>query len=121
MKDEKILNEEILSTEELENVSGGGSRQMEGDNEFMKRMTGAYYFGHSPEMRSKAVEKGWAKFGIRVDTHIGELLYNLRSFNYYIGDKEISRQDAFRHAMKQSGWSQTDIDNFDWDGVKGAW
>ena len=120
MKDDKFADE-MLDDEELDVVSGGGSRQIAGDNEFLGMMTGMYHKGISTEDESKVITQGWAKFGIRVDTHINEMWSNLMSSNYYIGDKEISRMDAFKHAMKQKGWSDAQIASFDWDGVKGSW
>ena len=121
MAEEKILKDEVLDDEKLEQVSGGGWRQMSGDKDFLRMLTGTYYAGCDSEKENKSVIEGWAQFGIRVDTHINDTFYNLKSFNYYIGDKEISREEAFMYAMKQRGWNQVAIDCFDWDDVKGAW
>ena len=38
MKDEKILENEILSDEELDQVSGGGSNQTTGDSDFLNQL-----------------------------------------------------------------------------------
>ena len=104
MKDEKILSEEILSDEEIEIVAGGRRKghgvcfdhQVSSDARFLKK------FGYS-----SSVYDAWSELGITLKHD---------SFNhnqYLMGDKEISRKDAYIHAMKKRGWNQIAIDCFD--------
>ena len=126
MKDEKILSEEVLDDEELEQVSGGGIRQVCGDNDLM-RMLGCQHFGSdifpgSVENAIKDITKGWAQLGVRLEVPLNNRVKLCTCDNkYYVGGNEISRKDAFTYAMKQRGWNQIAIDCFDWDNVKGAW
>ena len=34
---------------------------------------------------------------------------------YFLGDKQVSRKDAFIHLMKNRGWNDVAIDCFDFD------
>ena len=40
---------------------------------------------------------------------------------YFLGDKQVSRKDAFIHVMKNRGWNQVAIDCFDWDSYGSDW
>ena len=126
MKDEKILKNEVLNDEELEQVSGGGTRQVCGDNDLMNLLGCNHYDGtimwDGPSMQEAVdiVSKGWAQVGIEMKLEgLGGGFFN--DNQYKLNGQPIARKEAFVHAMKQRGWSQTAIDSFDWDGVKGAW
>ena len=123
MKDEKILNEEQLSDEELEQVSGGGARQVCGDNDLLKMLGCNHWDGtfginvHYPD-GVEIVRHGWSQVGIRMVAD-GDAIFG--SSYYSLNGSPISRKAAFVHAMKQKGWSDSQIESFDWKGVKGAW
>ena len=121
----KILENEILSDEQLEKISGSGIRQTCGDNDLM-RMLGCQHFGGdifpgNLEYALKDIIKGWAQVGVRLEVPNDYVKSCTCDNKYYVGSKEISRMDAFKYAMKQKGWNQAAIDCFDWDDVKGAW
>ena len=123
---EKILSEEILSDEELEEVSGGGTRQICGDNDLLKMIGCTHYEGTimANVIFNEAVgrvKKGWKQVGIEMKLDRGSITNRTDSNRYFIDNNEISRKDAFTYAMKQRGWNQVAIDCFDWDNVKGAW
>ena len=113
MKDEKILSEEILSEEQLEQVSGGTSYQLNGDYDFLKS------FGYLHEGNGwnsvKMVNAAWASVGVTCKTYVSDCVAN----KYFLGDKQVSRKDAFRHVMKKRGWNQIAIDCFDFDRYNG--
>ena len=58
-----------------------------------------------------SVVKAWSNAGITCDTNWSEYKRN----KYFLGDKEISRKDAFRHTMKVRGWNDVAIDYFEFD------
>ena len=113
MKDEKILQEEILSDEELEHVSGGEPNQTAGDSEFLNKL--GYKADKESNSLASGVKKAWASAGITCK------IYVWYDNKYYLGDTEISRKDAFRHVMKKRGWNQIAIDCFDFDRYEGDW
>ncbi len=111
MKDEKILNEEILNDEEIEIVSGGrGGRTphsreydgavISGDIEFLMKSLG--YKG--------PIIDAWKEAGV---TYTGK--------EYLIGNEKISRKDAYLYVMKKRGWNDTAIKFFDWENWTGGW
>ena len=123
---EKILTEEILSDDELEEVSGGGTRQICGDNDLLKMIGCTHYAGTimANVIFNEAVgrvKKGWKQVGIKMELDRGSYTIYSDSNRYFIGDTEITRKEAFTYAMKQRGWNQVAIDCFEWDNVKGAW
>ena len=125
MSDEKILTEEILSDDELEEVSGGGTRQLCGDNDLLKMIGCTHYDGTIiwdlwASKANRIVTEGWAQVGIKMELNNNEARYT-NTNHYYLNGTEISRKEAFTYAMKQRGWNQVAIDCFDWDNVKGAW
>ena len=126
MAEEKILTEEIFSDDELEEVSGGGTRQICGDNDLMKMIGCTHYDGTimANVIFNEAVgrvKKGWAQVGIKMELDRGGYTIYSDSNRYFVGGTEISRKDAFTYAMKQRGWNQVAIDCFNWDNVKGSW
>ena len=117
MKDEKILQEEILSDGELENVSGGNAEQVYGDSEFLNSL------GFKNELNTydlfyvdtTELQKAWKDVGVDYK------IENYASNGYFIGDKEVSRMEAFKHAMRVRGWNDVAIIYYDWKGVRGTW
>ncbi len=98
MKDEKFLQEEILSDEELEKISGGDIGDTSDDSKFLyeyglvdtwHRELHTIFFWKSD---SAAVDAGWAKAGITCVTNPTPLSYN----KYFKDGKEISRSDAYK-------------------------
>ena len=90
----KIFAEEILNDEELEKVSGGGL-YTHIDMNFL------YELGYK---RDETYKERWARAGVT---------YNEKG--YFIGDKEVSRKEAYIHAMKERGWNDTAIQCFNWE------
>ena len=103
----KILENEILNDNELENILGGTKYQMYGDYDFL-----VDYLGYAQDRHE--LKKIWSKVGIRLKGH-----YNFLDNEYFLGGNKISRKAAFRHVMRQRGWNQVAIDCFDFDLYKG--
>ena len=98
MKDEKILQGELLSEEELDQVAGGSWSNTAQDSEFLfkhKLMDDWYYTGGAAfnwgEVSSQ-VDKGWARAGITCCTVYGCIYDN----EYWKDGKKISRKEAYR-------------------------
>ena len=98
MKDEKFLQEEQLSDEELEKIAGGTVTETIYDGDLLFRFglmdrhysNSDYMFGWS--YSSKAVDEGWAKAGITCCTVPGLIYGN----QYWKDGKEISREEAHK-------------------------
>ena len=90
-----MMNEkEILSDEELENVTGGTiveTLQNYRTLESWKLVSGEDRF--SPT----AVRKVFKKYGVRMEDHGGLKQHN----EYYIGDKQVTMQEALSHVYSQ--------------------
>ena len=97
MKDEKILQEEMLSDEELENVAGGtigetaGDSQILYDHGLMDNHYDSIPVMFSWKSKSAEVDAGWAKAGITCVTK------PFGSNQYFMNGKEISRGEAYDH------------------------
>ena len=120
MAEEKNLDEEIMSDDELDNVAGGGTRQTQGDNDFLAAMgymqgRGSSNFLFSWKENSAAVDSAWSKAGVTSVTKFG-CPDNL----YFIGGKQVSRKDAFRHVLRQRGFNEGVISNYDFDQWPGS-
>ena len=121
MKDEKILDEEILSDEELEHVSGGGPNQTAGDSDFLNKLGythDTYQFDiddYEGRINTSDIEKAWASAGVTCKAARTVFYDN----EYWIGGQKVSRKDAFRHVMRKRGWNQIAIDCFDFDRYEG--
>ena len=106
MKDEKILQEEILDDEKLEKVSGGSSAECWQDERLLMQ------FGIMDKGEHGCIRRGWKRLGIELKQ------YNHDHANIYFKlgtDREISRKEALSHAMRSHGWNQVVIDCFDWE------
>ena len=120
MADKDKYADEIMSDEELDNVAGGGTRQICGDNAFLKSFGYSHYDGTflwdvSYIGAARSVDKGWSQAGVTCVTKFG-CPDNL----YFIGGKEVSRKDAFRHVLRQKGYSEASINNYDFDKWAGS-
>ena len=92
----KITDElEQLSDEELDGVAGGTMRETAGDSQILyNHGLMDDHYGSIPVMfswnsKSAEVDAGWAKSGITCVT------VPMDANKYFVGDKEISRREAF--------------------------
>ena len=120
MAEEKILKDEILSDEQLEQVAGGGTRQTVGDKDFLYDMgyvssDSGYPWTESWGTISRAVDEGWSKVGITSVTKWG-CPDNL----YFVGDRQISRREAFRIVLRKKGWNETAVQQFNVENYAGT-
>ena len=105
MKDEKILSEEILDDEKLEKVSGGTWENIVDDANRFKRDFGIdfatqYYqmvvnIDDVDDFVRQDLIRTFEKCGVR-------MVFNNESANkYFIGDKEVTREDAFNQVKNK--------------------
>ena len=102
----KILQDEILSDEELEKVSGGKVSQIADDSRFLNSLNGStdrygdvkIYFDVNRTKKSE-IAGAWSALGIEA-----KLSRNLVDDNkYFLNGQEISQEQARQHAMKVTG------------------
>ena len=99
MNDEKILSEEKLSDEELENVAGGKWEQTYYDVKFLNRLNGSCRLHRSgDDIPRSEVENAWRALGVNAEVH-----WNTSSNHYYIGGKEVSQEAAREYVMEMTG------------------
>ena len=107
MKDEKILNDEVLDDEKLENVAGGTWDNIVDDANRFKRDFGIdfatkYYpmvvnIDDVDDFVRQDLIRMFDKCGVRMK-------FNNESENkYFIGDKEITREEAFKQVKNKLG------------------
>ena len=117
----KKINEglELLSDEELEQVSGGGTRQTIGDDNFltsfgyMEKKYRGYLFDWVEN--SAKVDAGWAKAGVTCCT-----VFGCGDNKYWIGGNRVSRKEAFAYVLRKNGYSEDAIANYDYDQWAGS-
>ena len=116
MKDEKILQEEILSDDELEKVVGGYNGGSD-DRKFFN-----YLFGGKIDLSSDDLLcAAWEKSGVTVKLK-GKMVQVHKHLSarkniphYFVGGREVSRQDAIRQVLKTRGWNDVAIDCFEFE------
>lgn len=122
MAEEKSADD-LLNDDELDQVSGGGFSQTEGDANFLAKM-GVEQFGEPDPVGgiifswgtwSKAVDGAWAKAGVTCCT-----VPFSGDNKYWIGGKQVSRKEAFAHVLRQKGYSEDAIASYNFDQWKGA-
>lgn len=100
MTEEKVLQDELLSDEQLEQVAGGNNVENYHDFRFLRTL-GLFIEdldeNHESAMKGQ-LQEHWAKVGVVAipRTDAGENEY------YNSNGKQISRVDAFRIAIKQT-------------------
>ena len=117
MKDEKILENEKLSDEDLEKVVGGCYKGYEDDKKFLRAM--GFPIGSSSDIAAyhQLFKDCWGKCGVAV--RIGakeETHYNYGGLtggysttetvyipHYFVGGHEVSQSQARKHAMMTTG------------------
>jgi len=120
---DEILKDEQLNDDELDNVAGGGTMQTLGDQDFLSMLgyttktgfTDPFIAAFKWEKISSAVDAGWAKAGVTCVTKFG-CPDNL----YFINGQQVSRKEAFAHALRQQGASDDVIANYDYNMWRGS-
>ena len=118
MKDEKILQDEILSEEELEQVAGGTPGETADDSRFLNVLLqgtkyhqcdryGSFRIFFNQRGEINDVAKSWESLGIKF--FHGEGLSNIYSLN----GKNLSRDEAWEYAQDKVGKHLTKA-QWDW-------
>ena len=100
MADEKILENEKLDDEQLEQVAGGSITEMEGDSQNFKRLN--VFSGNVNDRDKQALRTAFAAYGISVELHGGHAKSNRNK--YFLNGQEIPRDVAWFHVQTQ--WNQ---------------
>ncbi len=104
MKDEKLLQDELLSDDKLEQVAGGTYLQTAEDSFFLNKLNPDFYYRTCTRDISRTpgyfyqtrIAEEWSKYGVKFKWHDGEIADN----EYFIDGKKVSREDAYAHAKK---------------------
>ena len=95
--------DEIMSDDELDNVTGGSAEETEDDSRFLNSLNGSCdRYGAARVVFQlisipKEIKKAWATVGIEAE------LYLSSDNKYYLDDKQITQEEARQHAMKVTG------------------
>ena len=116
MKDEKILQDEKLSENELEKVAGGRAGETANDSCFLNSLNGSTNrygdakIAFSAGYYNDEIKRGWATVGIEADVSCGPGGFGYENKYYFNGRRitqEKARQIAMEvtgHYMKESDW-----------------
>lgn len=95
MADEKILDEELLDDDDLEEVAGGTEQETNYDFNFLNRILptikpgfDSEVYGTSKGLRTYAM---WEAVGVEFQENNG-------ANEYWINGQQVSRKNAIRHA-----------------------
>lgn len=103
MADEKILKEEILSDDELDNVAGGTYLESADDAKKFKELGVKIYDAEIldvPVLMHDQFEKlrsTFKEYGVTIKDNGGFINNN----KYFIGDTEVTRETAWAHVESQ--------------------
>lgn len=102
MKDEKFLQEEILSDEELDEVVGGSLYDSYMDAKFFKLNGIKVFVGEEAHMADfqyaetyERLHSAFAQFGVTLKEHEHE------PNRYFIGAKEVTHKEAINYIRSQ--------------------
>ncbi|MBR5914157.1 MAG: hypothetical protein IKZ58_07345 [Selenomonadaceae bacterium] len=120
MSEEKIMNDEMMSDDELGQVAGGNIYEIADDSRFLNSLNGSTdRYGATKcfldaTSISDNTEAAWAALGIKcVSLGIKSSGYNSvgNTHNkYYLNGQQISQEEARQHAMKVTGHYMTEKD-----------
>ena len=114
MADEKILQDELMSDEELDQVAGGNCYQMADDSRFLNSLNGScdrygatkiLFNGMFSSSIKTEIEKAWSTVGITV-TLDNKFVIN----EYSLNGRKITQEQARQHAMNVVGKQMTESD-----------
>ena len=108
----KLHADKALDADELDNIAGGTTVQCAADSRFLNVLLGGdvcdRYGDYNAGMHYAEIGAAWERVGVRIEYTTS--MYKCTSIYetdskrcYYIGDKEVSAQEAYAHAMKVTG------------------
>ena len=112
MADEKILKDEILEDEQLDNVAGGTFAESYSDAQQFEKLGVKIFEGKLagvPLLDSagfKNLRAAFDKYGVTIqdDGSVwGDLTGKSKANKYFIGGKEVSQAEAWEHVKAQIG------------------
>ena len=108
----EILKDEILSEEELDNVAGGTFEESYNDAKafeelgvkiFKSDLVGIPLLDHDGFVN---LRNAFEKYGVTIKDDgsvFGDIVGTSKANEYFIGDKQVSREDAWKHINAQFG------------------
>ena len=108
----EILKDEILSEEELDNVAGGTFAESYNDAKafeelgvkiFKSDLVGIPLLDHDGFVN---LRNAFEKYGVTIKDDgsvFGDIVGTSKANEYFIGDKQVSREDAWKHINAQFG------------------
>ena len=120
MKDEKILQDEILSEEQLDQVAGGSTSQTSMDSKFLNVLLHGRPFqcdryGEwriANQHHDLEIVIAWASVGVTAVIRSGNAISNGALNHYFIDGEEYTRRQAYEYAQEVVGKHLT---RKDWD------
>lgn len=97
MKDEKILDEELLTDEELDNVAGGNKKETNQDLENFEAM-GMKIYVRADDLSAtyhytlNNLINAFQKYGVRYEYDFGD-----KANKYFVGDKEYNHEEIWKY------------------------
>ena len=93
MSEEKILQDELMNEEELENVAGGNMQELYGDRENLLKLN---LYDHWSRSMMRNLEASFVNIGNKIG-HKVSFNYEMDKGNgYYIDGKSCSREDFWK-------------------------
>ena len=105
----KKINDELemLSDEELDQVTGGSAGESADDSRFLNSLGGFCNRYGTFRMQSQdhdyEIRDAWKQVGVDAEIHTGYLFTGGCNNVYKINGKKVSRVEAINHAMKVTG------------------
>lgn len=97
MAEEKILQDEILSDEQLDGVAGGSEAQSRMDTKFLREINAMQTNDGTHADKPADLIRAWATMGVTFIEREEDYISN----KYFNNGKQISRIDALRLAAKK--------------------
>jgi len=118
MADEKILQDELMTDEQLEQVAGGNCIESADDSRFLNSLNGStdrygatrIFFSMGFTGIDAEISDAWAKVGVEAEIDSGRLLNCGEKNIYKINGKQVTQEEARKHAMNVVGKQMTESD-----------
>ena len=118
----KKINAELeqLTDEELDNVAGGNCIESADDSRFLNSLNGStdrygatrIFFSMGFTGIDAEISDAWAKVGVEAEIDSGKLLNCGEKNIYKINGKQVTQEEARKHAMQVTGHH---MERKDWD------
>ena len=101
------MTNELLSMEQLDEISGGDVYESADDSQFLNKLNGSCdRYGElklALANRENEIRNGWTTVGIDAKIHTGAFFTKGADNEYFLNGKKISRDAAYMHAQDVVG------------------